>query len=773
MLSKLSSLIFRGVSATNSEDHPNNSRIMMNTTTTATNSSSNNNSPPSSVNNDFISGSGDQSPSHISSHNGNSPMMEHFYQQQQQNGSNNNTSYYNNNNNGGDLSPTILSPSISSSSIHSTANASNTPLSPRFNSNQLNNLSQFQVLENVQYEENIEQVVLVNDKPILSMIPQDLLKDIFSFLDFSERFRFIRVASQKWNSFIIESEMSLQLNFTKSMLRFATPGDVLEFVRKFPILSSISVYGDAHTDLRRRCLREIQSTSSFLRSLSLYDSSESELSSIRDISFPNLRRLHLETPVVTSNLLSILNDLFPNITNLSIKYTTQEKTDSICKMYNNFGKLKELKLIVTQQSNQIYDGLNLTQLETIEVHHFLGFVGQKKFSNILDVNVSGSVNDLPTIVHLFPNVTSLDISNLYQANSDAFESRLVENLPKLQHVKKLTLTDSTTNLVFLDTWTHSWSSICELDISRISISDAQLSKLSKLSNLSTLKMKGLSVVGRNNSVIGDTLLNLRKTLTYLDISDCKSLVNILPNDENANLVFPKLKVFKADGANLLSDKSIRFIIANAPNLESIGLMGCNEVQDETISSLASSKLIYLDLRYCRQLSNNAFFKLVHLRKLTNLQDFKLALCFDVTHIAIESILRQTKYLRILELNSCNKCDPDYLISKQLFEPSSLPCLTEIDFSGTKLSDNGLLSMLTSPERKGTPLSNIINLKVSDCYNLTHDFLDVIDKFLTSSAKPYLVIPIMVGEKKLVFFRCPYLRIDNLKQSLPRPQNKNK
>ncbi|KAF0975707.1 hypothetical protein FDP41_005034 [Naegleria fowleri] len=606
---------------------------------------------------------------------------------------------------------------------------------------------------------------------IFGKIPHELLKDIFSFLDYNDRFRVVRVVSHQWNSFIFESETCLFLHFSKNMLRFMTPQNVLDFVRNFQKLSCITIYGECHSELRRKCIREIQATSPSVRGLRIIDTNESELNSVRDLTFAGLQKLYIETPIVTSNILTIIHDLAPNITSLSLKYTVQEKADSLCKLYNNFNKLKELKLAVTQPSNHIYDGLNLSQLDTLEIHNFMGFIGCKRFANLKTLNVSGSVNDIPTIVHLFPNTTSLDISTLYGSNSDPFETKLYENLPKLQHLSQLTMTDCTTSLSMLDVWSCAWSTLKELDISRTTVNDSHLERLAKLQNLEVLKMRGLSITGQSSRFnFGDVLVSLQNTLTVLDVSECRLLENMVPTTApNPPACFKRLKAFEANGANVLSEKSVSFILSSSPKLESLSLMACNEVKDETIARLCTKKIVYMDLRYCRQLGDPGFLKLVYDQKLRQLQHFKLALSFDVTQLSIEAVLNQAKMLKTLELNSCKKCNADHLISKQFFEPTSLPCLTHVDFSGTIISDVGLLSILTSSERVKTPLSNLVSLKCADCYNLSHDFLDVLDKYLVKIDKPQAVIPIMVADKKVVYFRCPYLNIDEVRSSLPRPQ----
>ncbi|KAG2386742.1 hypothetical protein C9374_002486 [Naegleria lovaniensis] len=606
---------------------------------------------------------------------------------------------------------------------------------------------------------------------IFGTIPHDLLIDIFSFLDYNERFRTVRVVSHQWNSFIFESETCLFLHFSKNMLRFMSAQNVLDFVRNFQKLNCITIYGEYQWELRRKCIREIQATSPSVRELKIIDATESELNSVRDLTFHGLHKLYIETPVVTSNFLTIIHDLAPNITCLSLKYTVQEKADSLCKLYNNFNKLKELKLAVTQPSNHIYDGLSLSQLDTLEIHNFMGFIGSKRFTNLKTLNVSGSVNDIPTIVHLFPNITSLDISTLYGSNSDTFENKLCENLPKLQLLSQLTMTDCTTSLSMLDVWSSAWTTLKELDISRTSVNDSHLERLAKLQNLQVLKMRGLSITGQSSRCnFGDVLVSLQNNLTILDVSECRLLENMVPNTTpNPPTCFKKLKIFEANGANVLSEKSVSFILSSAPKLESLSLMACNEVKDETIARLCTKRIVYMDLRYCRQLGDPGFLKLVYDQKLRQLQHFKLALSFDVTQLSIEAVLNQAKMLKTLELNSCKKCNSDHLIAKQFFEPTNLPCLTHVDFSGTIISDVGLLSILTSSERVKTPLSNLVSLKCADCYHLSHDFLDVLDKYLVKIDKPQAVIPIMIADKKVVYFRCPYLNIDEVRSSLPRPQ----
>ena len=623
---------------------------------------------------------------------------------------------------------------------------------------------------------------LVLSNGVYSKIPIELMQEIISYIDYRDRFRTIRVVSHRWNNLLLDSEKELFLCFSKNtMLRFMTHQDVLDFVRRFSKLSQITIYNapgasaeiqamNGIGDLRRKVLREIQATSPCLRKLTLIDTSESELTSVRDLVFNGLTHLYLQTHIVTSNMLTIIHDMAPSISHLELRYALQEKGESICKIYNTFGKLKDLKLVVdrNQSNNAIFDSLNLSQLTTLEMHHFMGFMSSKTFPNLLDLNVSGSVNDLQTVVHLFPNLTSLDISSLYGASTDKSEMKLCENLPKLTHLKRLIMTDFTSGMSMIDSWPSSWTTLKELDISRITINDSQIEKLAKLSNLEVLKMRGLSITGKQDGGIGDVLTSLQGTLRELDISECKSLVNILPANSNPALTcFTKLTILNANGANTLSENSIEYIVSSSPNLRHLSLMACNEIKDGTIGKISSSKIVYMDLRYCRQIGNGGFLQLVNEGKLKSLEHLKLALCFDVSHVSLESILKNSKFLKTLELNSCGKVDSDYLISKELIDPLTIPSLSHLDLSGTKIGDKGLLNLLTSTESVQTPLSNLVSLRVSDCYNLTHEFLEELEKYLQKIDKPKAVIPFVGVDKKVVYFRCPYLQLEELKQSLPR------
>lgn len=121
-------------------------------------------------------------------------------------------------------------------------------------------------------------------------------------------------------------------------------------------------------------------------------------------------------------------------------------------------------------------------------------------------------------------------------------------------------------------------------------------------------------------------------------------------------LFPSLAKRGIRKIRILSlNKSLKYVIQNLPDLESLNLKGCYNVTDIGISSAIGKdyklpNLTVLNLSLCKQLTDTSIDKIA--RFLSNLEVLDLAGCCNITNTGLNYCAEGLPRLRYLNLRSC-------------------------------------------------------------------------------------------------------------------------
>ncbi len=370
------------------------------------------------------------------------------------------------------------------------------------------------------------------------------------------------------------------------------------------------------------------------------------------------------------------------------------------------------------------------------------FTSTDSFS--LDVErIAISYDELKSIIDRFPNIKGINFTA-----SRTLSDEHLSLLWKLPHLQNLDLTDT---LITDEALKHVGNLPC-LEILSLqncyNITPAGLSHLNKLYylfdlNLSNIplknaelnflhKMVGLQHLDLSRCELTDTSLCPIKILFYLQTLDLGF------NDELTDTgLVPLASLYSLQAIILIrtqiTDEGLA-AYAQKSKLEILSLNCCRQITDTGISSLIClNSLKSLDLGFCHQVTDASIDPLTQLPALEELNIIRTQISITPRQILARINFR---YKEKVTFDDLRKCDPYFssqaairlsLLSRHPYSEIDLrdlvhrfPNITEIDASGTSLTDMAFAEL--------GRLTQVKNLNLSNCERIMYD-----DDFVISSA----------------------------------------
>ena len=279
------------------------------------------------------------------------------------------------------------------------------------------------------------------------------------------------------------------------------------------------------------------------------------------------------------------------------------------------------------------------------------FVGELDLRKLINL----SLEDLESLIHFFPNVTKLKLSQIHN-------QRILEAVSCLIQLKYLDLSGfyKMTDLKFM-----CFSKLINLNYLSLKachqITDAGIMHLV---NFTQLKYLNLSCCCE----IGDaSLLHLSNitTLEYLHLYHCHKITDT-GVIHLKNLM--KLKHLNLEDCSKITDASLLYL-SNITTLEYLNLFSCHQITDTGVIHLKNlMKLKHLNLGLDNQITDDS---LLYLSDITTLEYLELTLCRKISNIGIKHLIN-LKNLKKLIIAHCHQITDDSLIC--LSNLTNLECL---------------------------------------------------------------------------------------------------
>ena len=315
--------------------------------------------------------------------------------------------------------------------------------------------------------------------------------------------------------------------------------------------------------------------------------------------------------------LTVCARLFPNVTALKLKGTTEPKKSGLLNGISGLASLQSLSI----RSCGLTDG-DVNELCSLSLLRSLSLAGSSDVSEAHVERIFSSMG----------NLKELDVSRC-----DFIDDDSLEHLCKLEHLTSLTLADC--DEVSDEGLQHvaCLRTLETLDLNGcFMISDDGLRHLTELSNLKTL---GLKCCDKVTDVGVATVVSSGSKLSSLNLGWCS-----------------------------ISNVALTVIASKAAGLQFLNLPWCEQLTDFGIEELTKLRnLKVLNLKGCTSLTSKVT---THLAKIQSLQILNLKLCVQMTRASVEALQKELSGCAVTNLFLNSPEDGSTATESQLDECSS-------------------------------------------------------------------------------------------------------
>ncbi|XP_031173797.1 dynein regulatory complex subunit 6 isoform X1 [Sander lucioperca] len=174
---------------------------------------------------------------------------------------------------------------------------------------------------------------------------------------------------------------------------------------------------------------------------------------------------------------------------------------------------------------------------------------------------------------------------------------------------------------------------------------------------------------------------------------CLSAISLLDAPHLSDVAFKaiaevaKLKTFRTEGNNQLTDVSWKALCSSSQGLHRLHAAECSRMTDASLKSMAKLKnLQHLDISLCNKVSDTGIQYMTEGFSSTKLRELNVSYCSHVTDISVMRIAQRLCKLYHLNLSYCERLTD---VSLEWLSGSSI---CSLDISGCHIQDQGLAAL---------------------------------------------------------------------------------
>ncbi|XP_068458563.1 F-box and leucine-rich repeat protein 13 [Clinocottus analis] len=220
-----------------------------------------------------------------------------------------------------------------------------------------------------------------------------------------------------------------------------------------------------------------------------------------------------------------------------------------------------------------------------------------------------------------------------------------------------------------------------------------------LSGCTQMTVNGFSYISAGCPSLKEIVINDMPTLSDSCVlalvarCHCLSAVSLLdaPNISDVALKaiaeVAKLKTFRTEGNNLLTDTSWKALCSSSQGLRRLHAAECSRMTDASLKSVANLKNLHnLDISLCNKVSDTGIQYLTEGSSSTKLRELNVSYCSLITDTSVMRIAQRLCKLYHLDLSYCER------LTDMSLEWVSGSSICSLDLSGCNIQDQGLASL---------------------------------------------------------------------------------